>query len=407
MIATIKIFTFGVVLFIVIFTTKLHGKVDVPIIIGFIFFLLALIKHRIAYPAMLVPYVVYLFMISIYAIFISLVYGANEIIFAMKFMHTLLLFLLLYFVWLEVKDYISYDKFTKYFVLMVAVHSIIILCAIVFPDFRHALYGVTGYVPRGPEWSRSPGLTVSFNATAIVHVTGLWFLLSRKDWTGWKRWCLTLLILSPFIFLGRFISFVGIFLVMCFLLMQLSFWKKILAGAIVVASLPLLGWLSQLEYDVNTVDGQVLANYHHFVDPLMLLGRENGADSYYSNTMSKHVYFSDQWYVLLFGNSYAGHIGLLTGAYGDGETDSDIGVINSINANGIVITASIFIFYFLLIWTVRNKDWQPIAIVSLLSLSLSFKETGFFTSHATPLLFLLFFYQLLSEPCVNDKRRIV
>lgn len=183
-------------------------------------------------------------------------------------------------------------------------------------------------------------------------------------------------------------------------------WRQTLLSVVmIVAFLPLLfGALSDIEYDTDTSAGQILANYHHFVDPLMLLGSEKGADSYYSENMMTHIYLSDEWSVLLFGNSYAGHIGVMRESGDKGETDSDLGLINSINANGIIITASIYIFYLLLIWTVRNKDWQPIAIVALLSLALSFKETGLFTSHATSLLFLLFFYQVFSDSHIEHKR---
>lgn len=378
-------------LFITIFLTKLQHKYDVPIIFGTLFLLHSLIKGRFFYPIRFVPPLLFLVSISIYALFISSIYGANEIIFALKFLRTLLFFFLLYFVYAEIRGFISYDQFSKYFVAMTAVHSIIILCAIASPDFRHNLYALTGYTPRGPEWSRSPGLTSSFNSTAIVHIAGLWLLLSKHDWSVWPRWFFGLVILSSFIFLGRFITFLGLAITLSFLFIRQNGIRKVILVLILALIVPLLGWLASLDFDTDTVAGQFLANYHHLVDPLITLGERQGADSYFSANLSKHIYFSDNWYVLLFGNSYSGHIGLLGGAIG--ETNSDIGVINSINANGIIITTAIYVFYILLIWMVRKGDWQTISIVSLLSIALSFKETGLFTSHATPLLFLFFFYQ--------------
>ena len=104
-------------------------------------------------------------------------------------------------------------------------------------------------------------------------------------------------------------------------------------------------------------------------------------------------------HVLLFGNSKSGHIGFFQG---DGETDSDLGVINSINANGLLVTISIYIFYLYLIFISRFGDWQTVALIVFLSLALSFKETGLFTSHATPLLFLVMYYQAFpSKKCAH------
>jgi len=282
---------------------------------------------------------------------------------------------------------------------MVAIHSVIILCAIIFSDFRQALYGLTGYVPRGPEWSRSPGLTISFNAPTIVHIAGLWLLLSRPDWRGWKRWCLGLLILSSFVFLGRTISFVGFILIVIFLIFQLNWKKKILYGVGSVVIILLVVMTADVEFDVNDgTYGKVMSNYHHFIDPILNFGQAGGVD-FYDEHLASHIYLSDDWFVVMFGESYAGHIGL---AGGQGVTGSDIGVINSINANGILVTICIFLFYFSIIWSCRKNDWQPVAIVGLLSLALSFKETGLFTSHATPLFFLLYFYQMDSQKNIKS-----
>ncbi len=395
---------FLVMLFLIIFVTRLHGKFDVPIIIGLLFLLLGLLKNHFSYPTLLIPHAFFLALISVYATFISIIYGVNEIIFALKFILTLLLFFLLYYVWLEIKDVVPYNKFTKYFIVMVAIHSIIILSAIVCPDFRHALYSLTGYVPRGPEWSRSPGLTISFNATVIVHIVGLWLLVSRKDWIGWRRWCLGLLIISSFIFLGRFISFIGILLIGIFMLARLSMLKILMYSVIVSIGVTMLVQLSSLEYNPESSEGRILANMHHFIAPILSTDESVKVGNYFSNSLASHIYFSDQWEVLLFGNSYAGHIGILTPA-DEGQTNSDLGVINSINANGAIVTAFIYVFYLILIWQCRKGDWQTVAMVVLLSLALTFKETGLFTSHATPLLFLLFFYQKIGKEPISYTRR--
>jgi len=139
----------------------------------------------------------------------------------------------------------------------------------------------------------------------------------------------------------------------------------------------------------SVVSDEIYTSVGQFFNPLSAFGSDDGVDTYFSRTLSSHVYFSDDTYTLIFGNSLAGHIGLIDPV---GETGSDLGVINSINANGIFVTALMYLFYLLMFWQVRHGDWKTFSFVVVLPLMLSFKETGFFTSHATPVLFFLFFY---------------
>ena len=144
--------------------------------------------------------------------------------------------------------------------------------------------------------------------------------------------------------------------------------------------------------NTNIQNTNLSSSVHHFVDPITGVGTGVGAFSFLENTMADHIYFSDNLSTILWGNSMAGHIGVLSVV---GETNSDMGVINSINANGIFVTFLIYFFYLSMIWVTRKKDWRSVALLVLLSLALSFKETGLFTSHATPVLFFIFFYNYL------------
>jgi hypothetical protein len=378
-------------LFAIIFGTKLHGIFDIPIIVAFAYFIQAAIQGRFNLPKALVPYISLLIFLTTYAGIISLLWGVQEIFFFAKFLHALLLFVFLYFVWEHVSRKLTYKLFAKYYVLMVVAHSIIVISLIFSPELREVIYGITGYVPRGPEWSRSPGLTISFNATAILHICGLWFLVSRDDWGKLARLFFGIIVLASFVFLGRFVFIVGGGLIICLLVVSRpvrAIWFALSAvGVVGLAAI----WVSNQNTTEDSMVGNLAANVSHFTVPFV--GGEGSSESignYGSEVMASHIYFSDEWYVLLFGDSFSGHLGLMSVR---GETDSDMGVVNSINANGILITIVIFISYFIFIWQSRRGDWMTVALVSLLCLALSFKETGIFDSHSIQLLFLLFFYQ--------------
>lgn len=378
-------------LFLLIFGTKLQGILDIPLIVSLLFFLSALYTNKLEVPRELLNYFFILAGLALYAGFISLIWGGQEIFFFAKFLRAAILLFLLYSVWRYIKKRVSYEQFVKYHVIIVVVHSLIIFAAILSSDFREFVYGITGYVPRGMEWGRSPGLTISFNATAIVHICALWFLISRNHWGWWQKYLYLSIILVSLVFLGRFVFVVGAVLIFLFYFfdkpVRAILYAMCLGALITLASI----WVSNSNLSGDTLNSQLAFNFYHFTQPFV--GHADSPErleNYASHVLSGHVYFSDKWYVLLFGNSMAGHLGLFDS---HGDTDSDLGVINSINANGLIITLFLYLFYMVFIWQSRHGDWQSVSLVAILSVALSFKETGFFDSHATPLLFLLLFYQ--------------
>jgi len=345
------------------------------------------------------PALLMLFSFVLYSCVISLIYGAQEIVFFLKFARTFVGFFLLYYVVIFLTKKITYDEFCRAFVVMVFLHSILILAMIIYPEMRSIIYSLTGYEPRGPEWSRSPGLTISFNSTAILHITALWMLVAKKYFNTVIRAGFIIIIMVSLVFLGRFVSFLGIITILMLLIFNSvnhRINRKTLFFLTTIITFVLFIYIqvqvTEGEYDTDSTYGQLMSNVHHFVSPLINFGENEGVDSYYSEHLSNHLYLSDRWYVILFGDSIAGHIGI-TREYSRGETNSDIGLVNSINANGLIVTILIFLFYFILVYEKRSGDWQTLFIISFLSLALSFKETGLFTSHATQLLFIIYFYR--------------
>jgi hypothetical protein len=134
----------------------------------------------------------------------------------------------------------------------------------------------------------------------------------------------------------------------------------------------------------------IVNNYAHFVEPFVSDG-DNNIMNYQNKGLTSHYYFSDRTLTLLFGDSMSGHIGFLGGK---GETDSDLGFINSINANGLIITTLLYSFYILLLYNVRHKDFQSLLFLIILTFVLTFKETGFLSSYATVAIFLVYLFQI-------------
>ena len=381
-------------LFLVFFVSKLHGIIDISAFVLLLFTLWSYITFSsFNLDKSLTPYASYLFFLALYSGIITFIYGGQEIIFFFKFSRTFLVFFLLYFSWKIVSEYIDYELFLKYLVLMTVFHSIIVILCVSYVDIRDVVYTITGYVPRGPAWSRSPGLTISFNAPTIVHVLGLWILLTRRYWPVLVRAIFAVIILFSLIFLGRTIAFAGLSIILFYHLILERRW--LITGMLCAIILALFSTYSHFSELGN--ESEIGKNLDHFMEPLLNIGSEGGVDSYFSDTLGEHIYFADDAKTIFFGNSLAGHVGLLNST---GETNSDLGVINSINANGLFVTVSIYIFYFMMIWQIRRSDWKTFSIVALLSLVLTFKETGFFTSHATPVLFFLFFYNFLTKRIV-------
>jgi len=334
-----------------------------------------------------------LFLLSILAFLtaysgvISVLYGSGELIFFLKFLKTgILLFLLaIYFPVFSKK--IDYNLIQKLIVYAVLIHSVIIVLNILSSDFRDFIYAITGYSPRGPAWSRSPGITISFNSTAIIHLTALFLLTFRNIIKNRMYSFLTiLLVLISLLFLGRTMAFVGLILITGMLGIKHF---KVLLGMIGIIFLMVV----YVEKTKDTFESpeikHILANYEHFIAPLTM--DEGSGLNYYDKSLKSHIYFSGDIMTLLFGDSYAGHIGTLGGA---GETSSDIGLINSVNANGLLITSLLYFIYIGIIYISKNKDISLISFIVILTIVLTFKETGFFTSNATTLLFILLLYQL-------------
>ncbi|PIP98801.1 MAG: hypothetical protein COW76_19035 [Shewanella sp. CG18_big_fil_WC_8_21_14_2_50_42_11] len=371
------------------FFTKIFGFIDVAMLVSFLGFLYFFVTRKnLKMPRKIYSISFYLLFLSIYAGFISCIYGVQEIIFFAKFFKTLLLFVFLFFLWLIISARVDYFDFLRVASLAIVFHSLIIIFCILSPDFREMVYSFTGYQPRGPGWSRSPGLTVSFNATAIVHIVGLWFLISRKIWPSPLNFIFMLIVFFSLIFLGRSMAFLGIVLLLFFYI--LNNFKSLKAFLFLFAVVLLSIFFSNRDNVELIGNDVILANYDHFVDPVAkFLSHDEGGLENVSKIIGSHYVFSDDVKVLLFGNSFSGHIGILD-QYN--STDSDVGLINSINANGLFITLILYFFYIYIIWDCRRGDWQTVFIISLMSIALTFKETGFFASHVTSLLFLVYFY---------------
>lgn len=375
--------------FLLLFGSKM-SFLDIPVIIALIYITFFILfkrqKNMLKIDKKFYYLLILLLFFGLYSSVVMILYGTGELIFALKFFKTAILFFLLIILFKTYSKHIDYELFQKLIVYSVVLHSLIIFLNITVPEFREVIYSLSGYTPRGPEWSRSPGITISFNATAIIHLTALYILIFNNiNFSKIFNFLAITIILVSLIFLGRTISLLGLSLI--FLLFSMKNLLKSFIFVIIIGGTLL--YLSEIE---DTIENQtltnVMANYNHFSSPL--LSDDINALNYYDEVLSDHFYFSSDAKVLLFGNTNAGHIGLLGGK---GETNSDIGLINSINANGIIVTTILYLFYFILIYLSKNGDWKIVTFIVVLNLALTLKETGFLVSHATVLLFLLVLYQ--------------
>lgn len=371
--------------FVIIFLTRIFGFIDISFALLLVYFV-ANLPEKVVIPNTVWLIVAILFSFMLYSLFIALIYGVNEIIWVMKFARTCIMAFLLFYFFYSLKQYVSYERFQWICILIVALHSILIYFMVANESVRNAVYSVTGFVPRGPAWSRSPGVTISYNATAIVHMTAIFFL-ARMNGALLKRLLLLAIIFPSIIFLGRSMAYVGLLLIAFYM-----FWRfpvrTLMIGFVVISVI-----IFALEFDFEPHStGQYYANnLKHALEPIMSFGSDKGVENYYSTVLAKHIYFSQDWKVLLFGNSYSGHMALIGPI--KGETDSDLGIINSINGNGLLVTFGLYMFYFYLIYISRHGDWLSVSFITALCFVLTFKETGFFTSHATPLLLMVVYYQ--------------
>lgn len=375
-----------VLTFFLLFGPKIHF-LDIPVIISLIYIIFFVRgKNSFKIDKNFYYLLVLLVFFGLYSSVLMIFYATGELIFALKFFKTAILFFLLIILFKIYSKHINYELFQKLIVYSVILNSLIIFLNITVPEFREVIYSFSGYVPRGPAWSRSPGITISFNATTIVHLTALYILIFKNiHFPKTFNFFAIIIILVSLIFLGRTISLLGLSLI--FLLLSIKNPLKSFIFMIIIGSTFL--YLSEKEgaFENKTLI-HIMANYQHFSSALT--NNNINALNYYDKVLYKHIYFSSDAKVLLFGDTNAGHIGLRGGK---GETDSDIGLINSINANGILITTILYLFYFILIYLSKNGDWKIVTFVVILNLGLTLKETGFLTSHVTVLLFLLVLYQ--------------
>ncbi|WP_341201691.1 hypothetical protein [Planomicrobium okeanokoites] len=349
----------------------------------------------------------------IYTGMISIFNGGIEYIWFLKMTKTLILSFLIFCLafYLNIKRF-TYNDIMKVIVISVITHSIVIYLNISFDAFREIIYSITGYQPRGPEWSRSPGLTISFNSTSIVHMFALYLLIFYFKQKSIIRIIAFITILPSVFFLGRFITYIALVMIIIGLIIKLLLdrkYKLFFPGLMIIMFFTYILNLNVSSLDLNNKLDQILFNVSHFTEPLKSIGDSGGVDNYSQETLDSHLYISDEWSTVIFGNSFSGHIGIVGGK---GETDSDLGFINSINANGIILTSLIYLLYLFIIYRsyILKYDWKSIFFIVVLTLALSFKETGLFTSSATPLLFLVYFFQIISKEkllSIQNKQRIL
>lgn len=395
---SLNIFTvvfFGLFFTFYVFLTKLYGFLDVALFLSFIGALFYFYSsNSLGLDKNVYSMLVFLLFLSVYSGVISLMYGVNELIFYAKFTKTLLLFFFSYFFYLLMSKKINYIDFKRIISFAIVFHALIVIFCIFNSDFRGLVYSFTGFQPRGPEWSRSPGLTISFNSTAIVHIVGLWFLISDKLWPKVLNVVFIIIVLFSLIFLGRSMAFLGLAII--FTLYFLGHYKSYRFFIFSFLTIILVVFVSDRD-NISSLNNEVLlSNYDHFVEPVVkFTSSDDSGIGNIQSTLEGHFSFPEETLTLLFGNSMAGHIGLLDQF---NSTDSDVGLINSINANGLFVTVSLYFFYLFLIWSSQKSDWQTVFIISSMSVALTFKETGFFTSYATTLLFLVYFYNIKPKP---------
>lgn len=401
--------------FIQLFFTKIHvWYADIP----FLFLVGIFIFHGFTRQNLTIPkeiiYLAFAFIIlMVYAMFICLVNGAVELFWFIKLGRMAVFIVLMYFFYDILSKRVSYEEFKVFVIGAVILHSFVIYVAMYSNEFKWLIYSFTGYVPRGPEWSRTPGLTHSFNSPAIVHLMGILLIVKMNGWSIYRKLFLALLIVPSFMFLGRSMGYLGLALIAGYMIFTKLTPRSSLL--VCISLVLLLNFFSLSEKDIvfdqknidDDISQQWLANLNGILLPLMRIGDSNseGADSYYE-TLSDHIYFSENPFVIIFGNSHTGPSGL-SGGYG--ETGSDIGIINSINANGVFVTFFLYLIYFYLTYRSKGSEWFDVFFVAILSIALTFKEMGFWASHATPLLLLIFYYQAFpcaAVPRVNSARAI-
>lgn len=370
-----------------ILTTRLHAFIDVALLTPLAIFFLEFRRKGPPLPSSVKVLLSAFFAVAIYTSMVSLFSASGEFIWPLKLARTCVSFFLLFYFYRFLSRHVKYDEFCEYIVWSVVAHSFIIYFAVTIPGFREALYAITGYEPRGPEWSRCPGLTISFNSPSVVHIAALWMIARNKTWNLATKLGLVALILPSLFFLGRFVAYIGLPVILGYLLYR-SFAKTAIAIAVVASVISSVNLLEVIRPEsLDTTVGQIAFNITHKIAPLLT----DEIFTYSDTFLDEHFNLPSDPFVLAFGNSKSGNIGIIGGL---GDTGSDMGVINSINANGVFGTTILYLMYLYTVVASRKGDWPTVAFIAYLSVGLSFKETGLFSAHATPLLFLTMFYQL-------------
>tara|TARA_R110002072_G_scaffold289873_2_gene457216 strand:- start:13421 stop:14578 length:1158 start_codon:yes stop_codon:yes gene_type:complete len=376
-----------IIVFFILFGGKI-GFLDINFIV--LFYVLIRQKNLVFKLGFFEKKILFFFIsLSVYSLIISIINGGVEIYWVLKFLKASIFLILLSITINSVK--INFFKLNNLVISAVFIHSLIIIATVISSPFRDFVYGLTGYEHRSLLGLRSPGITISFNSTAIVHVIALYvFLFKEHKFKRIKRVIVFGVIFISLLFLGRTIAFSGIGIIF---LTGIIKRKKIIIGIgffliiFIPSTFEFINDNKNLENFSPRVE-ILLKNYKKFVSPFM--GDDSNVNilTYQQNTLGSHYYFSNSITTLIFGNSRSGHVGL-TDYDKRGETDSDLGFINSINANGIIVTLFLYLFYVFLIKMSYKSD--IVLVLSLLTVILTFKETGFLTSHATPLLFFYVF----------------
>lgn len=395
----VKFLLLGVFFTLFLFLSKIKGVLDFAICVGPLFAVSYFASNRpIKIPIKIIYISIMLATLGAYAIIISFANNFQELIWAFKFFKTILLLFSCFFVvdFIAKKTEINLDNCL---IFAIWLHAVIVIACIVSEPFRDIVYSITGYIPRGPAWSRSPGLTISFNATSIVHITGLLLLLISRI-PKWIKIVVFLTIFISLLFMGRLIFVTGMLLLLAWRLIyskksRLSF----LAGIAFCIGAVFLFYFN-VESDLTTPIGVFRANLYHLLNPI--LDRDHGIENYAQDSLSSHIYFSENLKVLLFGSSFSGHIGLIGGG---GVTHSDIGLINVINAIGIPMSIVAYYCNIFFCFSKSPEVRRKCIFVVLLMLVLSLKETGLFESNAANLLFLLWASDLVNNQ-LNDKNQI-
>jgi hypothetical protein len=381
-------------LFGLIFVTKLQGVIDVQLLAVALLALPGIFRREVIPPFVLQLFFVFM-ALFVYASIISIIYSGIEIIWPLKFMRTGITVLLLFYAFTTISQTLTYDAFCKLFVIFCSIHSIIIFLAILRPEFREFLYGLTGFEPRGPAWLRSPGLTVSYNTPAVLHITAIWLCVTRTNWPLLLRLMPALPIFLSLIFLGRTITYVGLALILTYAFFQSSFRGKMATVTSALLVIAAAGWILNGTFTPDSSEEKLQTTLAKAVNPLILTS-DDRIDTYFQSKLAEggHIRFSDNWGQLIFGRARSGNIGIFGP---DPLTMSDIGFVNSTTANGIVVTFLLYAIYMWLLYLTRKGDWATVGFVIALVFTITWKETGFFTSHITQLLFILIFYQVIAK----------